>query len=390
MKKKLVLIGGGHSHVLLLKKLFALPSEQRNELSQAMVMVSAEQDSIYSGLLPSVIAGRRPLSAAKIPLKALCDQLGIRFVKATVSALDLPSKQIQLNDNLASSLSATYFSWNVGLNVNPAVFAVPQCGSVRPVSALIDWWQLCLATLSQRSDARVINVVGGGVASIELVLAMHSALLASGYRNRVTLRLLCSAEQLLSELPTAVQTIINQKLHDIGIDVQTALTVESVKSTYVVANNGRQLAHDFCLWVAAKEGPLFLRESGLQLDAGGCIEVNAYLQSLSHPQHFASGDIATIAASRHAKNGVYAVRHAESLYNNLFAQLLPGFGVKRFKPKAFKPQRSFLSLIDLSDGTAIAVKGRWYLHGKSMLWLKNAIDNRFVAQFNDLLLSTVK
>jgi selenide,water dikinase len=125
------------------------------------------------------------------------------------------------------------------------------------------------------------------------------------------------------------------------------------------------------------------KTSCIKLDQQVCIAVDSDLRSLSHANVFAAGDIATLLEEPHEKNGVYAVRHAEFLYRS-FMQILSGFTwrAKRLaRQKPFEPQRHYLALIDLSDGSAIAVKGTWSYKGKSMLWLKKWIDNRFVRQF---------
>ena len=384
--KKLALIGGGHSHLLLLKKAFFLSDKKKQLLANSLTVISSQNDTVYSGMLPRVISGKLPVASAKISVKYLCDRLGIQFISAGVNSVEVEANELLLDNG--DSISADVYSWNIGLSTKAAYFPQSNCGSVRPVDSLIHWWQSCqqaiananrannASTSKSTSDPIKITVVGGGVASVELVLAMHAALAASNIRESATISLLSSAQQLLPDVPSRVQSLVTRQLDLCNIDRVFGASIAKVQQNTLVASNGAVFTHDFCLWAAAKQGPDFIYRSGLQVDSQHCIEVDNYLQSVSHKQHFAAGDIASLSKTPHTKNGVYAVRHADYLFNNLLATLFTDITAK-----PFKPQRRYLSLIDLSDGTAIAVKGAWSFHGRLMLWLKNRIDDRFVKQF---------
>ncbi len=394
-----MLIGGGHAHALLLK--YALDGREANNRdiknafdNNSVSMISPNEYAYYSGMLPSVIAGNLSAEEAKIPIKHLCKALGVGFIAANARAFDSEKNQIQLDNNSVDS--ADYYFWNTGLAVNPSYFANANCGSVRPVENLLNWWSACRQSLQQsfselkttsqdKSDStyKKITVVGGGVASVELCLAIYSALQDKGLSDYVQLTLLSSSANILNDLPKRAQQQILEKFYSCGITILSNFRVVKVEKNQVVGSADETLSHDFCLWAAQKQAPELFKTSGIQLDKQGCIAVDSDLRSLSHANVFAAGDIATLLEEPHEKNGVYAVRHAEVLYHN-FMQTLGRFTwrakrLARLKP--FEPQRHYLALIDLSDGSAIAVKGTWSYKGRSMLWLKKWIDNRFVRQF---------
>lgn len=94
------------------------------------------------------------------------------------------------------------------------------------------------------------------------------------------------------------------------------------------------------------------RKSGLPVDPGGALRVNRFLQAVGHPSIFGGGDCAAFGERPLAKIGVCAVREAPILFHNLLAFLGRN---GRTSLRAFKPQRSFLLILNLGDGTGLAV-----------------------------------
>jgi selenide,water dikinase len=75
---------------------------------------------------------------------------------------------------------------------------------------------------------------------------------------------------------------------------------------------------------------------------------------------------------------VYAVRQGPVLARNLMARLRGG------ALRAYRPQRDFLSLLNLGDGSAIGAKWGLSLEGRRVFALKDWLDRRFVRRFQVL------
>ena len=124
--------------------------------------------------------------------------------------------------------------------------------------------------------------------------------------------------------------------------------------------------------------PSWFRENGLEVCDDGFLLVRDTLQSLSHDFVFGAGDCATVKAASRPKSGVFAVRAARPLVENL----------RRFfarEPlRRWRPQRKFLSLIGTADGQAVASRGRWAASGAWVWRWKDAIDRKFMRQFAEL------
>ncbi len=92
-----------------------------------------------------------------------------------------------------------------------------------------------------------------------------------------------------------------------------------------------------------------------------------------HERIFAAGDCASLPGMRRA--GVYAVRAAPALDHNLRAWMTGR------PPRAHRPQRDFLSLLNLGDGSAIGSKWGVSVEGRWVMRSKDLIDRRFMEAY---------
>ena len=89
--RDLVLVGGGHSHVQVLKH-FAM-----NPIPGVRLTLISDQDvAPYSGMVPGYIAGHYTNQDIQIPLEPLCRFAKARFICAQVSGLDCDKQQVLL------------------------------------------------------------------------------------------------------------------------------------------------------------------------------------------------------------------------------------------------------------------------------------------------------
>ncbi len=73
--RDLVLVGGGHSHVQVVKMLAMNgPPDLR------VTLISDSSTAFYSGMLPGCIAGLYAPGQIQIQLRALCNWAGARFI----------------------------------------------------------------------------------------------------------------------------------------------------------------------------------------------------------------------------------------------------------------------------------------------------------------------
>ena len=141
-----------------------------------------------------------------------------------------------------------------------------------------------------------------------------------------------------------------------GIQIHLKDEVELVSSTQIICRSGLTLPFDQLFWVTGAAAPSWLKTTGLSLTPSGFIQVDETLRSLSHPNIFAAGDVATLTHHPRPKAGVFAVRQGKPLAQNI-RRVICGESLQRFKP-----QQNFLSLIGTGCNRAIALLGqspRW-------------------------------
>lgn len=358
--KRLLLLGAGHAQLAVLAAL------ARRPMAQAEVMlVSASDRLVYSGMVPGLVAGRFSFDECSIAIEPLAAAAGARYVRGQAMAIDAAEQIVTLADG--RQLDYDLLSLNTGPVQDreriPGAHA--HALFLRPIEAFTQQWPRACAL----ADAEPIDVVvvGGGAAGIEIALAVRQSLGAAS-----TLALVCDGPVLPSYRP-AVQRRALAALERRGV-VLLPGRCTAIEPGHVAVGTMR-VACDVPILATGADPPAWLAGSGLALDAAGYVRVGGTLQSASHPNVFAAGDLIARDDAPHPRSGVYAVRAGPVLAENLH----------RFeadtKLLAYTPQPRSLNLLALGDGRAIASWGAWSFQGYSMGWWKDRIDRSFVARY---------
>ena len=365
-----MLIGGGHSHVVVLRR-FAM-----NPLPGVRItLVSREIHTPYSGMLPGHIAGHYSYDDVHIDLGPLALAAGARLVAAEAAGLDLVNRHVEFARH--PSLRFDVLSLNCGAapgfgSLVTPVHAIP----VKPIGGFLPRWQALVESLRVRavSDGAVrVVIVGGGAGGVELALAAHHALVGIAPLTQVAL--VTAGAGLLNGHSARVRRRFELLLHARGIEVLTEFTAAAVDARGVTDDAGREISGDFVLWVTGVEAPGWLSRSGLALDERGFVAVDRTLRSTSDPHVFAAGDVAAMVDSPRPKSGVYAVRQGPILADNLRRALVGS----TLRP--YRPQRRVLALISEGSRTATASRGALFAHGEWVWRWKDWIDRRFMQRF---------
>ncbi|MGB5330228.1 MAG: selenide, water dikinase SelD [Gammaproteobacteria bacterium] len=370
----LVLIGGGHSHLFVLKHFAMHPLR-----GVRITLVTRDLHTPYSGMLPGFIAGHYDYDDAHIDLLPLARYAGARVIHAEVSAIDAERNQVFIHGRPA--LDYDLLSINIGSRpfIPHAEDAINNQFAVKPVDRFINsWHQLEQGLQDNDSDLR-LAIIGGGAGGVELALSLdYRARQLSQSGNRLKLAIVTDRDRLLPGHNARVQQRFSGILQQRSIAVFYEHPVTGLDNGFVVGDFAAPIAADAAIWVTHASPATWLRDSGLALNEQGFIAVNPCLQSLSHANVFASGDTATVDGFPRPKSGVFAVRQGVPLARNLARW------ITRQELKPFKPQTQFLSLISTGEQFAVASRGAWALQGKWCWWLKDKIDRRFIDRFTRL------
>ena len=366
----LILIGGGHSHVFVIKQLGMKPLPEAR-----ITLISENTYTPYSGMLPGFIAGHYSFDDCHIDLRKLCQWAGIRFICSTVKRLDPAEKKIICHQY--PPLSYDLLSINTGSQPRlHTINGAHQYGhAVKPVNNFLSQWRQWLNSSAATGQTYHVIMVGGGAAGVEVLLAMHYHI-HSASNIRANFTLICSDKSILSTHNKRVQNFFQQHLDRLGIKIITNQKVTAITAHQLLLTDGQTLDADFVTLAIDAGAQSGLTESGVQCDSKGFIQVDKFLRSISHPDIFAAGDSAAFTPSPLPKAGVYAVRQGPILTLNLIAAL------KKHSLQPFKPQHRFLSLLATGERHAVASRGPLFATGKWVWSWKNHIDRKFMARFN--------
>lgn len=373
--KRLVLVGGGHAHLLVLQALArqALPGVE-------ITLISPSRWQHYSGMLPGWMTGHYTLNDCRIDLLPLVQQAGVRFIEDHIIGMDAQQRCVCLSDG--THVHYDLLSLDVGSEVDTEWLTQlgPRLLPIKPLAAFSQAWPALLAQANQASGWRMA-VIGGGAAGVEAALAAAEALRArstSAPSAQLTpvpqVTLITGTKGVLPGHGAAVQRRVRQALRKAGIELKAQRAVGTPKG--VLLDDGQALTLDAVIAATGARAPVWLRVSKLQLDEQGFVSVNAQHQSTSHPDVFAAGDVCARVDTSMARSGVHAVRAGPVLAHNLLAWM-------NGRPlQAYVPRRWSLYLLSTGQKNAIASWGPFSVAGPWVWRLKDRIDRHFMARFD--------
>ncbi|MFK8031589.1 MAG: selenide, water dikinase SelD [Gammaproteobacteria bacterium] len=372
----LILLGGGHTHVLLIKALAMKPID-----GVRVTLVSEQTLTPYSGMLPGFVAGHYSLEQTNIDLNKLCRKAGVRWIKARAEHVDPDLKRIVLADQ--ASLEFDVLSIDIGSTPDQSIKGARAFTTgVKPISGFQQQWSSLLTSSRQKqgdiSKPLHWGVIGAGAGGVELVLAMAHRMKA---RQQLNFHLVYRGASVLPGYPAKVIKRIEQKLHELNVRLHPGFSVCEVNGGGLRSASGDALKLDQSIWCTGAVGAAWLSDSELETTDKNFIKVNEYLQSMSYAHVFAVGDIAEMVDDPRPKAGVFAVRQAPGLEENLRRY----FSDRPLKKVSL--QSSFLSLLALGDKSAVASRNGFTLHGRWVWRWKNSIDQKFMDQFVNLSMS---
>lgn len=365
LTRDLVLIGGGHTHALVLKAWAMKPLP-----GTRVTVINPGPTAPYSGMLPGYVAGHYDRETLDIDLVRLARAAGARLVLGSATGIDRKARTVQVAGR--PDIGFDVASIDVGItSAMPdlsgfAEHAVPA----KPLGPFAKAWAVFRAG---HGHARLV-VIGGGVAGAELAMAMAHAMRAGDRSAVVTL---IEKDRAFSALGQSAAQRLRRALAENAVDLIEGVRPVGIHKDRVELEDGRDLPADFVTGATGARPHPWLAETGLA-DDQGFIPVDSRLRS-ADPVIFAVGDCAFMTDSPRPKAGVFAVRQAPVLFDNLRGVLSESGGLRRYRP-----QRDYLKLISLGRKAALAERFGMAVSGPALWRLKDRIDRRFMEKFAHL------
>lgn len=358
IRTDVVLLGAGHAHVEVLRR-FALHPEPGLRLT----LVSREQETPYSGMLPGLIRGDYDVDQAHIDLAPLAAAARARLILGEAISLDLQARQVGVTGRPALS----YDLLSIDVGGGPAI---PQDSEGVPVKPIGQLRERLIALAEHLPAGGRVAVIGGGPAGCELALA-----LMRGLRGRARIALISETAEPVDQAPARARRVVRAALVDGGVELISGVRAIGVAAGQLFLSDGSAVEVADTLWATGVNAPPFLAASGLECDAAGCVRVDASLQAVRHPGVFAAGDCATLEEHDLPKAGVWAVRAGRPLAANL-RRAARGNALRRWRPPS-----DALVILGLGDGRAVAWRNGLAVSGRLVWRWKDWIDRRWVGTF---------
>ena len=355
----IALAGGGHANLYALRRTGELTSRGFD-----VVLIDPSEHLYYSGMATGVLSGSFVPGENRIGIRHLVERGGGRFVRGRVAEILHRDRLLLLEDGSTVGYDAVSFCLGSGTRAEEGT--VP----VKPVSNLERVRERLLA--AGPGAAPRIVVVGGGAAGCEV--AVNLAALSREAGSDAGITLVEAAPDLLPTSPTAARRVMRRHLKDLGVGAIVDRRAVAENGA-VVLDDGREIGADLTLAATGVAPPGVFARSGLATGDDGALWVDRHLRSPNDHRIFGGGDAVAFRGGRLPQFGVYAVRQGPVLYRNLQAAL------RGETLSSYGPQGHYLYVLDLGDGTGLAIYGPLAMRGRPALWLKHLIDRRFVREY---------
>lgn len=368
--RELLLIGGGHTHALVLRMwgMKPLPGVR-------VTVVNPEPTAPYSGMLPGFIAGHYNREDLDIDLVRLARFAGARFIRGRAEKIDPINRTVTLEDGRELTYHIGALDIGVTSEMKTPDGFSKHATPAKPLSGFANNWQIFLRRCSNNATPAGAVVIGGGVAGIELALAMaHALRTQSGQTPQITL---IERNQILPGMKQSRQQFFRERLLQNGVSVLENSRITRIEQDRLILADAHDIGAGFIAGAAGAQAQVWLQNSPLTLE-NGYVTVDETLRAIDHPTLFAVGDCAHLSHAPRPKAGVFAVRQAPVLFSNLRASLSGG------SLKSYNPQSDYMKLISLGKKSALADKWGVMFRGPRVWQLKDRIDRKFMDQFNNL------
>ena len=370
LTRDLVLIGGGHTHALVLRKWAMDPLA-----GVRVTVINPAPTAPYTGMLPGHIAGHYARDDLDIDLVRLGRAAGARLILDRAVGLDAQTGQVHLGSGRVLDYDVASLDIGITAEMPDIPGFTDHAVGAKPLDVYAARWRGFLSDVAAGRQEPHVAVIGAGVAGVELAMAMAHALARTGASPQVHL---IEAAASLTGTGPATRARLLRALKTAGVTLHTGVRIARITTNAAHLEDGRVIAADLVVGAAGAFAQGWLARTGLPLTSDGFVTVDPDLRVKGCATLFAAGDCAHIAHAPRPKAGVFAVRAAPVLHDNLRA-VLSG------RPtRAFNPQRDYLKLISLGEKSAVAEKFGLAFSGPWLWRWKDRIDQSFMDKFRTL------
>jgi len=366
MQKHLVLVGGGHAHMMTLQHLRSFIDK-----GHKVTVIGPSKYHYYSGMGPGMLSKTYTPDDIRFATEHVVATQGGSFVLDTVVKIDPAGKAVLLESGAAISYdvlscnAGSYVPWDCVSGEKSDIF------SVKPIETLLKAQARILELVTQRKI--VVGIVGGGPSSLEI--AGNVWQLARDFGKYMPEITIFAGSKLMSRFPERIRSMAYKSLRNRGIKIIEHDYSKEIQTGRITLESGTVHEADIIFLATGVKPSSIFKESGLPTGPDDGLLVNRFLQCVNHPEIFGGGDCIYFQEQPLDKVGVYAVRENPVLYHNLMASLAG----EDLQP--FDPGGNYLLIFNVGGGKGILGKNSLMFDGRLAFWIKDYIDRKFMREF---------
>lgn len=363
LQATVVLVGAGHAHLHVLTH-----ADTLHRVGVRLVLVAPARFD-YSGLATGVLSGGLPPGENSLDISHLAAAHRVEHHIGEAHEIDVSHRIVRLADG--AEIAFDVLSLNIGSTVadQSGLAALPLVFPVKPLSQLAGLRREVERAAAETGCCPEIVVAGSGPSAYEI----SAAIAGLCERLKISPRIVVvgSAKQ-ADWAPRAAHRALVRRLTARGVRFRLGV-IAGRKAGACQVETGEQFPCDVLVLATGLRGAALAAESGLPVDGQGRLRVTNELHSIASKAVFAVGDCSVIVGDERPPLGVFGVRSGPVLLHNLSA------AIQGDALSTYRPQSRWLSVLDLGDGTGLALWGRLWWLGRAPLWLKRWLDRKFLA-----------
>jgi NADH:ubiquinone reductase (H+-translocating) len=401
MGDRVVIVGGGFAGLYAAQELRHEPVD--------ITLIDRRNFHLFQPLLYQVATGGLSPGEISAPLRfVLRNQKNTRTLLGEVVDIDTTAREVILTDHsrypydtliVATGSTHHYFGHPKWAKFAPGLKTVEDATEIR--SRILLAFERAEETTDPQERTALLTfvIVGGGSTGVELAGALGEIsrdTLKADFRSinpaEARIFLVEGEDRLLQTYPKDLSATAERSLIHLGVKTEASTKVTGIDADGVTIETpaGQKcIAAKTVLWAAGVEasplGKILAERTGVQLDKGGRVPVDATLAVPGHPELLVVGDLALVMQDGAQVPGVAPAAMQEGRYA---ARLI----IDRRKAKKTPPfhYRDKGTLATIGRNHAIAVIGKVHLSGYPawLLWL--FIHLLYIVEFESRVLIAIQ
>lgn len=364
MAKKLVLIGGGHAHMVTLANINKIV-----ESGNSVTVIGPSAYHYYSGMGPGMLGRTYSPADIRFNTKKVVEDRGGTFILDAAVRIDPLQRVVRTKGG--REIAYDVLSCNAGSYVTKPDIKDGEVFFVKPIEKLVEARDK-IEELTGQGRIR-IAILGGGPSSAEIAGNIIQLVnYTGGHQPDITI---FAGNSFMKRFPGKVRRLVQHSLIRRGVVINEDGYANLTTGSAITLADGQKYQADLIFMATGVHPASIFAESHLPTGPDGGLLVNRYLQSPTYPEIFGGGDCIYFADQPLDKVGVYAVRQNMILYHNLTGALA-GTELTEFVPGG-----AYLLIFNLGSGDGVFHKYWLTFGGRIAFIIKDYIDRKFMRRF---------